>query len=78
MKIAAILGASAVAAQAYGAHGLPNSLKGIEDVTRRVHNWKTAADLHLIHSVAILSLATIQTTRALPVYLWLAGIVGFS
>ena len=64
MKLAAILGATAVAAGAFGAHALADD--------PRLEIWKTAALYHLVHAVVL--------TRAPRVASWLftAGILLFS
>ena len=64
MKLAAIMGATAVAAGAFGAHALVGD--------PRIDIWKTAALYHLVHAVAL--------TRAprLSSHLFTAGILVFS
>lgn len=81
--MAAVLGATAVGAGAFGAHALKGRLdaygKGI---------WETAAHYHLIHAVALLLVALLSTAalaarldgRALRVAGWsfLVGVTVFS
>ena len=50
--VAAALGASGVAAGAFGAHALPGSIS-----PERIDIWGTAAQYHLIHAAVILALA---------------------
>ena len=50
-KLAGIFGASAVGAGAYGAHGLKSLPSTYENI------YKTAANYHLIHSVALAAAA---------------------
>lgn len=49
-KAGAVSGALAVALGAFGAHGLQ---KTVQD-PKLLDNWKTAAQYHLVHSVAML------------------------
>ena len=50
--LAGVLGASAVAAGAFGAHGLADLV-----TPDRLAVWETAARYHLIHALALLALA---------------------
>lgn len=74
LKIAALMGALAVALGAFGAHGLKDALEsgGLMPI------WETAAKYHLIHAVllVVLALSTIETTW--PSRLICVGIVIFS
>ncbi|KAK3896688.1 hypothetical protein C8A05DRAFT_39766 [Staphylotrichum tortipilum] len=69
-KTGAVFGAAAVGLGAFGAHGLK---KHISD-PNKLANWSTAAQYHLIHSVALLAAAGNPTAGAL----FTAGITMFS
>ena len=77
---AAALGASGVAAGAFGAHALKKSLqaRGTAD------SWRTAVSYQLVHSLALLALATREVDRSSTVpyntagKLWASGTVLFS
>jgi uncharacterized membrane protein YgdD (TMEM256/DUF423 family) len=75
--LAACLGASAVAAGAFGAHGLK-----AHATADQLAAWSTASQYHLLHSVAILSLALYAAATGryiqLPASLMAAGVVLFS
>jgi uncharacterized membrane protein YgdD (TMEM256/DUF423 family) len=75
--VAAISGALAVAAGAFGAHGLRTRVS-----PDQVASWMTASQYHLLHSVVLLALAlfALQTGKSvrLPAGLFAAGIVLFS
>jgi uncharacterized membrane protein YgdD (TMEM256/DUF423 family) len=77
VQIAAVLGMLAVIAGAFGAHALKARL-GAEQLA----SWTTAAQYHLIHSVALLALALFATYSGrsikLPATLMTTGIVLFS
>jgi uncharacterized membrane protein YgdD (TMEM256/DUF423 family) len=77
LKGVAILGALAVAAGAFGAHGL----RGQVDA-RQLAAWTTASEYHLLHSVVLLALALFanatRKTVTLPASLFLAGVGLFS
>lgn len=77
IAIAALSGALAVVAGAFGAHGLKARV-----AADQLAAWSTASGYHLLHSVVLLVLA-IHAARsgpsvALPFGLFLAGIVLFS
>jgi uncharacterized membrane protein YgdD (TMEM256/DUF423 family) len=77
IAIAAVSGALAVVAGAFGAHGLPETV-----AASGREAWRTAATYHLLHSVALLALA-LHAARSdasigLPAALFLGGIVLFS
>jgi len=77
---AALLGATGVAAGAFGAHALKEALaaRGTAD------SWRTAVTYQLIHSLGLLAIATRNTDRSSTVSygtvgtLWLWGSVLFS
>jgi len=83
--VAAISGALAVAAGAFGAHGLR------EKVTPdQLNAWTTACQYHLVHSVVLLALALYASGAAsgaasggdkairIPAWLFLTGMLLFS
>jgi uncharacterized membrane protein YgdD (TMEM256/DUF423 family) len=70
-RIAAVLGALAVAAGAFGAHGLAGHVP-----PERLDTWKTAAAYQLAHSIVLLVLA--ERRHRLPFVLFTVGIVLFS
>ena len=82
--LASIFGGLSILIGAFGAHALPNWLQALdaEEVAKRVEWLQTGVQYHLLHSVALLSLAAIRrdgngySRWAGP--LWIAGIVGFS
>jgi uncharacterized membrane protein YgdD (TMEM256/DUF423 family) len=77
IAVAALSGALAVVAGAFGAHGLRDKVS-----PELLSSWATACQYHLLHSVALLALALYasQADREirLPASLFLAGIVLFS
>ena len=77
LAVAAALGCVSVAAGAFGAHGLRDSV-----TPERLSAWHTAAHYALVHSGVLLALALYAqaTGRAitLPAALFCAGIVLFS
>jgi uncharacterized membrane protein YgdD (TMEM256/DUF423 family) len=78
---AAILGAVAVAAGAFGAHGLEGGLADAVDGARRLDWWRTAAHYHLIHALLAAAFAVLAGRNArarIGVALVVAGVVFFS
>jgi uncharacterized membrane protein YgdD (TMEM256/DUF423 family) len=73
MRLAAVLGALAVAAGAFGAHGLKDHV-----TAERLATWHTASTYHLVHAVVLLALALAPTPRRLSAGLFTAGIFLFS
>jgi uncharacterized membrane protein YgdD (TMEM256/DUF423 family) len=77
ITIAAVSGALAVVAGAFGAHGLQARV-GAEQVA----SWTTASQYHLVHSLVLLALAlyAAQSGKSItwPGWLFTAGIVLFS
>ena len=75
--IAAISGALAVVAGAFGAHGLRDRV-----TPEQLNTWSTACQYHLLHSVVLLALALYAAGDdrgiRLPAVLILVGIVLFS
>lgn len=53
LTLAAGLGFTAVLLGAFGAHGLTARLHGLEDGAQRLDWWKTAAQYHLAHALAV-------------------------
>ena len=51
--LAAMLGFLAVLLGAFGAHGLTSRLAGLADGAQRLEWWKTAAQYHLAHALAV-------------------------
>ncbi len=77
LRLAAALGASAVAFGAFGAHGLRDHLLAHDSVA----TWETAAHYHLAHAVAMLgcsALAAAGCQVRLATWLLTAGTVVFS
>ena len=77
LVIAGLLGATGVAAGAFGAHALQASVS-----SERVDIWETAAQYHLIHAAVILALALHsqpdESRWRLPMMGFTAGVVLFS
>jgi uncharacterized membrane protein YgdD (TMEM256/DUF423 family) len=77
IQIAAVSGALAVVAGAFGAHGL-RARVGAEQVA----SWMTASHYHLLHSVVLLALALFAASsgRSIrwPASLFCAGMLLFS
>ena len=74
IAISAIVGFLGVALGAFGAHGLRTLL----EANGRVANWETATHYHLVHAVALLTVALHAPFRAWAWRLWFGGIVIFS
>jgi uncharacterized membrane protein YgdD (TMEM256/DUF423 family) len=74
--VAAILGFSAVALGAFGAHALKRALASKPDAADRAGWWQTGSQYHLAHALAV-GLAAV-TGSALAAWLFLAGIALFS
>jgi uncharacterized membrane protein YgdD (TMEM256/DUF423 family) len=79
----ATLGFLGVAFGAFGAHGLTRSLEGVADGAQRLEWWKTGAQYHLVHALAV-GLAAAVASRlagglgAISGWLFVAGVVPFS
>jgi uncharacterized membrane protein YgdD (TMEM256/DUF423 family) len=77
LALAAALGVISVAAGAFGAHGLRETV-----TPQRLAAWQTAAHYGLVHSAVLLALALYGSATgraiALPSALFAAGIVLFS
>ena len=53
IAVAAVMGFTAVALGAFGAHGLEGALAGVTDAAERLEWWETAARYHLVHALAV-------------------------
>ena len=73
-RLAAVVGALAVALGAFGAHGL----KGALEQNHTAAAWDKAVFYHFIHAVMLFVLAGRTPFRALPWFSFLVGIVLFS
>ena len=77
LVVAGLLGATGVAAGAFGAHALQASVS-----SERIDIWDTAAQYHLIHAAVILALAlhseADESRWRLPVMGFTLGVVLFS
>ena len=51
--LSGLLGFSAVALGAFGAHGLRSRLESLPDGVKRLDWWNTAAHYHLVHALAL-------------------------
>lgn len=84
--IAGLVGCVAVALGAYGAHGLEKNLveQGIapEDIAKRLEQCDIAVRYHMIHTLALLSLALASTAssrvRSVAAIFFLLGMALFS
>ena len=79
MIFASLLGLTAVAAGAFGAHGLKDQLTA----AGQLEAWKTAAHYQLVHAAALLALAAWQAHSEEPwlrraALSWLCGALLFS
>lgn len=72
-RIAAISGALAVAAGAFGAHGLAGQVP-----PERLDTWKTAVLYHVIHAIVLLMLVNRPSPSRLSLALLSVGTVLFS
>ena len=73
-RVAAVMGALAVALGAFGAHGL----KGVLEQNHTAAIWEKAVFYHFIHAVMLFVLAGKTPFRAGPWFGFLLGIVLFS
>jgi len=72
VMLAGLLGFSAVALGAFGAHGMRSRLESLPDGLKRLEWWNTAAHYHLIHALA-LGLAAWLVSRGAGTSAVLAG-----
>lgn len=70
LVISGLMGATAVALGAFGAHGLKLTLQQIPDA---LGWWNTATQYLLIHAIAV---GAIKSSRS--IYFWLSGSIIFS
>jgi uncharacterized membrane protein YgdD (TMEM256/DUF423 family) len=74
---ASVLGALAVVAGAFGAHGLGERVE-----PRQLEAWRTASQYALLHAIALLALGLFGASSGRgvrwPASLWFAGILLFS
>lgn len=68
LRIASITGAVAVAAGAFGAHGLQKIV-----TPERLTTWETGARYHLVHAVVLLVIALVPARTGRSFELLLAG-----
>lgn len=65
--LAAILGAAAVTIGAFGAHALPNYLKGLgldeEIIAKREASMETGVRYHMYHALALFGIALFQSNH---------------
>ena len=77
IAVAGLLGVASVAAGAFGAHGLRQTV-----TPERLASWQTGAHYALVHSAVLLALALYASATgraiALPASLFLAGVLLFS
>lgn len=81
--LSAVLGSTAVAFGAFGAHGLKSRLSSLEDFAQRMAWWETAAHYHLVHAVLLAVVAYLagrapSTVATAAGYCIIAGVVLFS
>lgn len=76
IALAAVLGFTAVALGAFGAHGLRSMLEGADDGAQRLDWWRTGAQYHLAHALAVGLAAPLE--RWLAPGLFAGGVVLFS
>jgi uncharacterized membrane protein YgdD (TMEM256/DUF423 family) len=72
--IAGIMGALGVGLGAFGAHGL----KDVVTDQALLEHWKTGAQYHLVHALALLGVAAHPTQPKVAGTLFVAGVVLFS
>ena len=70
------MGLLAVALGAFGAHGLTRALASADDAVRRIDWWKTAAQYHLAHALAIGLAAVLCGRGAGAAAGWAGGLFG--
>ena len=73
-RLSVLLGGSAVALGAFGAHGLQELLVA----GNRMETWETAVFYHLAHAIVLLVLSLSSPWRALSWQFMAAGVVIFS
>ena len=83
VMISGLLGFSAVALGAFGAHGLRSRLGSLPDEVKRLQWWETAAHYQLSHALALALAAWLVhrgagTAAAVAGWSFVAGVVLFS
>jgi len=81
--LSGVLGLSAVALGAFGAHGMRSRLESLPDGMKRLEWWNTAAHYHLTHALALGLVAWLahrgaSTSTTLAGWSFVAGVVLFS
>jgi uncharacterized membrane protein YgdD (TMEM256/DUF423 family) len=81
--LSGLLGFTAVALGAFGAHGLRSRLESLPDGVKRLEWWNTAAHYHLIHALALALAAWLVhrgagTAGVLAGWSFVAGVALFS
>jgi len=81
--VSGLLGFSAVALGAFGAHGLRSRLEGLPDGVKRLDWWNTAAHYHLTHALALALVAWLAhrgvgASATLAGWAFVAGVALFS
>jgi uncharacterized membrane protein YgdD (TMEM256/DUF423 family) len=81
--LSGLLGFSAVALGAFGAHGLRSRLESLPDGMKRLEWWNTAAHYHLTHALALALAAWLVdrgagTSAVLAGWAFVAGVALFS
>ena len=74
IRTAAIFGATGVALGAFGAHGL----KAILTANESLEIWRTASTYHLLHAIALLSLASRPSGYGIAFKCFAIGLIVFS
>jgi uncharacterized membrane protein YgdD (TMEM256/DUF423 family) len=85
--VGALLGLSAVALGAFGAHGLEKAVGdwglSAEQQTQRLQNWEVGVRYQMYHALALLLLGTLASVRSLGGFkaaaiAWIIGVFIFS
>ena len=81
--LSGLLGFSAVALGAFGAHGLRSRLESLPDGVKRLEWWNTAAHYHLTHALALALAAWLVhrgagTSAVVAGWSFIAGVLLFS
>lgn len=74
LRLASVMGFLGVALGAFGAHGFQKILEAND----RLETWETAVTYHLVHSVALLTMAFFSAVPRVAVWSMGLGIVLFS
>ena len=81
--LSGVLGLTAVAFGAFGAHGLRSRLDGLPDGIKRMEWWTTAAHYHLTHALALalgawLAQRGVGASATVAGWCFVAGVLLFS